>query len=107
MNDKHILLVEDDETLQALIEKLLVNNDYVVSKAVNIEEAKKLVKLFLFDLIILDVMLPKESGLSFASKLRASNNTPILMLSAMSAPRDRIKGMIHCTGGGQTKILHF
>ena len=46
MNDKHILLVEDDETLQALIEKLLVNKDYVVSKAVNIEEAKKLVKLF-------------------------------------------------------------
>jgi two-component system phosphate regulon response regulator OmpR len=38
-------------------------------------------------------MLPKESGLSFASKLRASNNTPILMLSAMSAPRDRIKGL--------------
>ena len=50
MNDKHILLVEDDETLQALIEKLLINNDYVVSKAVNIEEAKKLVKLFLFAL---------------------------------------------------------
>ena len=38
-------------------------------------------------------MLPKESGLSFASKLRANNNTPILMLSAMSAPRDRIKGL--------------
>ena len=65
MNDKHILLVEDDETLQALIEKLLVNNDYVVSKAVNIEEAKKLVKLFLFDLIILDVMLPDSTGLDF------------------------------------------
>ena len=65
MNDKHILLVEDDETLQALIEKLLVNNDYVVSKAVNIEEAKKLIKLFLFDLIILDVMLPDSTGLDF------------------------------------------
>ena len=41
MNDKHILLVEDDETLQALIEKLLIKNDYIVSKAVNIEDAKK------------------------------------------------------------------
>ena len=40
MNDKHILLVEDDETLHALIEKLLVNNDYVVSKAVNIKRQK-------------------------------------------------------------------
>ena len=65
MNDKHILLVEDDETLQALIEKLLVNNDYVVSKAVNIEDAKKLIKLFLFDLVILDVMLPDSTGLDF------------------------------------------
>ena len=47
MNDKHILLVEDDETLQALIEKLLINNDYIVSKAVNIEEAKKISKTIL------------------------------------------------------------
>ena len=57
MDDKHILLVEDDETLQALIEKLLVNNNYVVSKANNIVDAKKLIKIFLFDLIVLDVML--------------------------------------------------
>ena len=40
MNDKHILLVEDDETLQTLIEKLLKNNGYLVSKAINIEEAR-------------------------------------------------------------------
>ena len=46
MNDRHILLVEDDETLHALIEKLLINNDYLVSKAKNIEEARKLLKLF-------------------------------------------------------------
>ena len=68
MNNKHILLVEDDETLQSLIEKLLINNNYVVSKAINIEEAKKLVNLFLFDLIILDVMLPDSTGLNFYEK---------------------------------------
>ena len=56
MNDKHILLVEDDETLHDLIEKLLINNNYSVSKAVNIEEANKLITLFVFDLIILDVI---------------------------------------------------
>ena len=63
MNDKHILLVEDDETLQALIEKLLVNNNYVVSKAVNIEEAKKLIKVFLFFIsfvLIISFALYKE-----------------------------------------------
>ena len=68
MDDKHILLVEDDKTLQLLIEKLLINNNYVVSKAINIEEAKKLVNLFLFDLIILDVMLPDSTGLDFYEK---------------------------------------
>ena len=94
MNDKHILLVEDDETLQALIEKLLVNNDYVVSKAVNIEEAKKLVKLFLFDLIILDVMLPDSTGLDFnKNSIKNRDNTPVIFLSALSNVDDRVTGL--------------
>ena len=94
MNDKHILLVEDDETLQALIEKLLVNNDYVVSKAVNIEEAKKLVKLFLFDLIILDVMLPDSTGLDFyINSIKNRVNTPVIFLSALSNVDDRVTGL--------------
>ena len=94
MNDKHILLVEDDETLQALIEKLLVNNDYVVSKAVNIEEAKKLVKIFLFDLIILDVMLPDSTGLDFyKNTIKNRVNTPVIFLSALSNVDDRVTGL--------------
>ncbi len=94
MNDKHILLVEDDETLNALIEKLLINNDYLVSKAVNIEEAKKLVKLFLFDLIILDVMLPDSTGLEFYENIIKNRiNTPVIFLSALSDVDDRVKGL--------------
>ena len=57
INNQHILLVEDDESLQGLIEKLLKNNNYIVSKAKNIAESENLIKLFVFDLIILDVML--------------------------------------------------
>ncbi len=94
MNDKHILLVEDDETLQNLIEKLLINNDYVVSKAVNIEEAKKLVKLFLFDLIILDVMLPDSTGLDFyENTIRNRLSSPVIFLSALSGVDDRVTGL--------------
>ena len=94
MNDKHILLVEDDETLQALIEKLLINNDYIVSKAVNIEEAKKLVKLFLFDLIVLDVMLPDSTGLDFyENTIKRRVNTPVIFLSALSNVDDRVTGL--------------
>ena len=94
MNDKHILLVEDDETLQNLIEKLLINNDYVVSKAVNIEEAKKLLKLFLFDLIILDVMLPDSTGLDFyENTIRNRLSTPVIFLSALSGVDDRVTGL--------------
>ena len=94
MNDKHILLVEDDETLQALIEKLLIKNDYVVSKAVNISEAKKLVQIFLFDLIILDVMLPDCTGLEFyKNTIKNRVDTPVIFLSALSNVDDRVSGL--------------
>ena len=94
MDDKHILLVEDDETLQALIEKLLVTNDYVVSKANNVLDAKKLIKLFLFDLIILDVMLPDSTGLDFYEEaIKNRINTPVIFLSALSNVDDRVTGL--------------
>jgi two-component system phosphate regulon response regulator OmpR len=94
MDDQHILLVEDDESLQQLIEKLLKNNNYIVSKANNIDEAQKLVKLFIFDLIIRDVMLPDSTGLEFyKNSIKDRINTPVIFLSALSDVDDRISGL--------------
>ena len=94
MNDKHILLVEDDEALQILIEKLLKNNGYLVSKAINIEEAKKLIEFFQFDLIILDVMLPDSSGLDFyENTIKNRVNSPVIFLSALSDVDNRVTGL--------------
>ena len=94
INEQHILLVEDDESLQELIEKLLKNNNYLVSKANNIEEANKLIDLFIFDLIILDVMLPDSTGLDFyKDSIKDRINTPVIFLSALSTVDDRIAGL--------------
>ena len=94
INDQHILLVEDDESLQILIEKLLRNNNYIVSKANDINESKKLLKLFVFDLIILDVMLPDSTGLDFyKDHIKDRINTPVIFLSALSDVDDRVTGL--------------
>ena len=90
---KHILVIDDDKKLGNLLKSFLTEKGYLVDFVENTLIAKEKLFNIIFDLLILDVMLPKESGLSFASKLKVSNNTPILMLSAMSAPRDRIKGL--------------
>ena len=91
----HILLVEDDPSLQLLIEKLLLNNGYLVSKANNIKEAKDMIKNFIFDMILLDVMLPDSNGLDFfRDNIKNRLNTPVIFLSALSSADDRVAGLI-------------
>ena len=90
---KHLLIVDDDDKLRHLLEKYLKEQNFFVSAAESAEKARQIMRSFLFDLIVLDVMMPGETGFEFAKKIRMGKNTvPILMLTAMGETADKIKG---------------
>ncbi|MGE0151320.1 MAG: response regulator [Reyranellaceae bacterium] len=89
----HILVVDDDNRLRDLLRKYLAENGFRVSGAADAAEARKALASFAFDLMVLDLMMPGESGLELARSLRAERRVPILMLTAMSESVDRIAGL--------------
>lgn len=101
-NNFKILLVEDDEALQFIVKDNLIQHHYDVEVASDGQEALEHFKNKVFDLIILDVMLPKIDGFHVAEKIRSSNNhIPIIFLTARSMTEDKIKGL---TIGGDDYI---
>lgn len=89
----HILVVDDDDRLRELLRKFLSENGFMVSTASDAADARAKLAGLAFDLIILDLMMPGESGLDFATDLRTRSAVPILMLTAMGEPEDRIAGL--------------
>lgn len=90
----HILVVDDDTRLRGLLQKFLSDNGFRVSTASDAADARGRLTGIDFDLLVLDVMMPGESGLDFAASLRtAANSVPILMLTAMGEPEQRISGL--------------
>ena len=90
---KHILVVDDDTRICDLLEKFLNKNGYLISTVHNAEQARRLLLGLEFDLIILDVMMPGESGIELTADLRKNNKTPILLLTARGEAEDRILGL--------------
>lgn len=88
----HILVVDDDTRLRVLLGKYLADNGYVVDTAASAAEARARLESLAFDLIVLDVMMPGEDGLSLTRALRKESRVPILLLTAMGEVDDRIKG---------------
>ena len=81
----HILCVDDDDKIRELLKVFLTKNNFRVSIAGNANQAKNLVKLFIFEIIVLDIMMPEISGIEFLETFRSSNNnTPVIMLTATS-----------------------
>ena len=92
-NKYHILVVDDDDKIRLLIKEYLSNKGYLVSTAENAEKAKIKIDIFNFNLIILDVMMPGQSGYDLTKELKASKNIPIILLTAKGEVENRIHGL--------------
>jgi len=92
-NSLHLLVIDDDTRLRTLLGRFLDENGFQVSLAKDTIEAKSLIANTKFDLLIVDVMLPGETGVEFTTELRQSSPVPIIMLTARGEFEDRIKGL--------------
>ncbi|MBQ8784583.1 MAG: response regulator transcription factor [Alphaproteobacteria bacterium] len=89
----HILVVDDDTRLRSLLTRFLRENDFMVSSAKGADEARDMLKEYKFDILIVDIMMPNETGLEFLSKLRKEDSVPVILLTAMGEAGDRINGL--------------
>jgi two-component system phosphate regulon response regulator OmpR len=93
LDAQHVLVVDDDRRIRDLLSRYLLQQGYRVSTANSAQEARGRLGVFIVDLIVLDVMMPGESGVEFARSLRATSDVPILMLTARADPADRVLGL--------------
>ena len=91
--DAHLLVVDDDERIRSLLQKFLIRNGFLVSAACDAGHARRILSGLDFDLIVMDVMMPGEDGVSLTRHLRESRSTPILLLTAKGETEDRILGL--------------
>ena len=89
----HILIVDDDDRIRELVKQYLNENDYLVTTANSAEDAIEKVNIIKFDIIVLDIMMPGQSGLDFTNENKKKINTPIILLTAKGEPSDRIGGL--------------
>src|SRR5271167_541977 len=91
--EPHLLVVDDDARLGELLRRYLSDGGFRVTIAGNAREARAHLASFAFDLVVLDVMMPGESGLELTRALRAEGRIPVLLLTAMAEPEDRVNGL--------------
>ena len=91
--EPHLLVVDDDARLRELLRRYLSDSGFRVTTAGDASEARANLASFAFDLVVLDVMMPGESGLDLTRTLRRDGHVPILLLTAMGEPEDRVNGL--------------
>lgn len=91
--NKAILLVDDDQRLRDLLKDYLTEKNFKVFPSQDFSEAKEILNFFIFDLIILDRMMPSGDGIDLVKKIKEVSNTPVIMLTAMGESNNRIDGL--------------
>ena len=89
----HILIVDDDDRIRILVKQYLQDNNYLVTTAKDAFDAKNKIDLIKFDLIVLDIMMPKKSGLELTDELKKENKVPIILLTAKGEIDERVEGL--------------
>ena len=89
----HILVVDDDDRIRDLIKQYLEENNFLVTSAKDAFDAKKKLEILKFDILVLDIMMPGESGLSLTKYIKKYDKTPIILLTAKGETEDRIEGL--------------
>ena len=91
--EPHLLVVDDDARLRELLRRYLSESGFRITTAADAGEARANLASFAFDLVVLDVMMPGESGLALTRALRHEGRVPVLLLTAMGEPEDRVNGL--------------
>ena len=89
----HLLVVDDDDGIRKLLARYLAREGFLVTSARDAAHARRLLAGLSFDLLIVDVMMPGESGLDFTADIRPTLDAPVLLLTARGGAEDRIKGL--------------
>ena len=89
----HILVVDDDDRIRELVKQYLEEKKFLVTTAIDASDAKKKIEIIKFDILISDIMMPGESGLSLTKEIKKNYPTPIILLTAKGEASDRIEGL--------------
>ena len=89
----HILMVDDDDRIRELVKEYLIEKKFLVTTAKDSIDAKRKLEIIKFDILILDIMMPGQSGLSLTKEIKKNSNTPIILLTARGETQNRIEGL--------------
>ena len=90
---KNILIIDDDERLRELLDEYLTEKNYKIYHSDDFNSSKEILEYFIFDLVIVDRMMPSGDGINLVNIIKEKSNTPIILLTAMGEPENKIEGL--------------